>query len=179
MAEPRESISFAFESKLNPPLAKERAGLGGAIPEDDSKFAGSWRREGPLPSLGDSHESSRRRFDGQPGERPPPPSSVSDEISDWRSSRPLSKVAEPEAPPARRKGSGFSLTESQVGAADREENWTIGSRFKPSAPEESVHNKTGSIKGKHESRDTPDEGDWRTRKAPSGTSREYLSLSWR
>ena len=167
---------ICIEGGLNPALAKERAGFGGAGPEDDSKFSGNWRREGPLPSFGDSHESSRRRFDSQPGERPPP-SGVSDEASDWRSSRPLSKVAESEAPSARRRGSGFSITEGQAGAADREEHWTLGSRFKPSAPEESVHGKLGSVKGKPESihaRDAPDEGDWRApRRAPGGSSREY------
>lgn len=164
-----------FEGGLNSALAKEKSGFGGGFPEDDSKFSGNWRREGPLPSLGDSQESSRRRFEGHSGERPPPPSGVSDEASDWRSSRPLSKVAEPEAPPARRKGSGFSITEGQAGAADREEHWTMGSKFKPSAPEESVPAKFGSVKGKYEStRDTPDEGDWRAKRAPGGSSREYL-----
>ena len=85
-------------------------------------------------------------------------------------------MTEPEAPSARRRGSGFSVTEGQTGAADKEEHWTIGSRFKPSAPEESGHGKFGSAKGKNEpvlARDTPDEGDWRARKAPGGTSREY------
>lgn len=145
--------------------------------EEDSKISGNWRRDGPLPSFGDSREPSRRRFDGQPGERPPPPPpNVSDEVSDWRSSRPLSKVAEPEASSARRRGSGFSITEGQAGAADKEEHWAMGSKFKPSAQEESVPGKFGSVKGKYESahtRDTPDEGDWRARKAPGGTSREY------
>lgn len=169
-------VRFSFKSRLNPASAKERPGFSGAIPEDDTKFSGNWRREGPLPSLGESRESSRRRIDGQPGERPSPLPSVSDEASDWRSSRPISKVVEPEAPPTRRRGSGFSITEGQAGAADREEHWTMGSRFKPSSPEESAHGKFGSIKGKHEpvhARDSPDEGDWRTRKAPGGTSREY------
>ncbi|KAH0833155.1 hypothetical protein J3R83DRAFT_12181 [Lanmaoa asiatica] len=159
-------------SVAEPP--KEKPGFSGAVSEEDSKFSGNWRREGPLPSFADSRESSRRRFDGQPGERPPPSlPSVSDEASDWRSSRPLSKVLEPEAPSARRKGSGFSNTEGQTGAADKEEHWIIGSRFKPSAPEESAHGKFSSVKGKYESiqaRDTPDEGDWRTRKTPGGTS---------
>ena len=155
--------------------AKEKTGFGVASSEEDSKFSGSWRRDGPLPSFGDSRESSRRRLDGHVGERPPPQPSASDEASDWRSSRPLSKVVEPEAPSARRRGSGFSITEGQTGAADREEHWTIGSKFKPSSPEESTYGKFSSVKGKSESivaRDPPDEGDWRARRAPS---REYLS----
>lgn len=163
-----------MEGRLNPALAKEKPGFSGSGPEDDSKFSGNWRREGPLPSFGDSHESSRRRFDGQPGERPPP--NVSDEASDWRSSRPLSKGAEPETPSTRRRGSGFSITEGHAGAADKEEHWTMGSKFKPSVTEESTHAKFGSLKGKFESvhaRDTPDEGDWRARRAPGGTSRKY------
>lgn len=159
-----------FQGGLTPSLAKEKPGFSAAIPEEDSKYSGNWRREGPLPSFGDSRESSRRRFDGHPGERPPP--SASDDASDWRSSRPMSKAAESEAPSAHRRGSGFSITEGQAGIADREEHWTIGSKFKPSSPEESAHGKFGSVKGKYESvhaRDSPDEGDWRTRKV----SREY------
>ncbi|KAG6369391.1 hypothetical protein JVT61DRAFT_14923 [Boletus reticuloceps] len=153
-------------SVAEPP--KEKPGFGGAVLDDDSKFSGNWRREGPLPSFGDSRESSRRRLDGQPGERPLPSSTMSDEANDWRSSR-LSTVIEPEAP--RRKGSGFSITEGQVGVADREEHWTIGGKFKPSAPEES--GKSGSVRSKYESvhaRDAPDDGDWRARKALGGTS---------
>ncbi|KAN0093105.1 hypothetical protein V8E55_003889 [Tylopilus felleus] len=150
-------------SVAEPP--KDKPGFSGGIPEDDSKFSGNWRRDGPLPSFGESRESSRRRFDGQAGERPAP--NVSDDVSDWRSSRPLSKVVEPEAPPARRKGSGFSVTEGQTGAADKEEHWTMGSKFKASSPEESAHGKLGSIKG---ARDTHDESDWRARRAPGGTS---------
>ena len=126
--------------------------------------------------MGDSRESSRRRFDGLSGERAPLPPGVSDEANDWRSSRPLSKVAEPEAPPARRRGSGLSVTEGQIGVADKEEHWTMGSRFKPSSPEDIAHGKFGGVKGKFESvhaRDSPDEGDWRARRAPSGPSREY------
>ncbi|KAF8558090.1 hypothetical protein OG21DRAFT_1481632 [Imleria badia] len=158
-------------SVAEPP--KEKSGFGGGFSEDDSKFSGNWRRDGPLPSLGDSREPSRRRFDGPAGERAPPLPSIPDEASDWRSSRPLSKVAEPEAPSARRKGSGFSVTEGQTGAADREEHWTMGSRFKPTAPEESVQGKFGSVKGKFEAvhaRDAPEEGDWRAGKATGGTS---------
>jgi len=154
-------------SVAEPP--KERAGFSGGAPEDDSKFSGNWRRDGPLPSFGDSREPSRRRFEGQPGERQPPPPSVSDDVSDWRSSRPLSKGAEPEAPPAHRRGSGFSNLEGQAGAADKEEHWTMGSRFKPSAPEESTQGKFGSVpRGRFDS--APDEGDWRARRAPGGTS---------
>lgn len=165
-------ISFVFQGRLNPALAKERPGFGGGFSDEDSKFSGNWRRDGPLPPFKDSHE---RRFDGPASERASSLPSISDEANDWRSSRPLSKAAEPEAPSARRKGSGFSITEGQAGAADREEHWTMGSRFKPS---EEGHGKFGSVKGKFEpvqARDAPDEGDWRAaRRAPGGTSRGYL-----
>jgi translation initiation factor 4B len=154
-------------SVAEPP--KEKPGFGTSILEDDSKFSGSWRRDGPLPSFGDSREPSRRRLDGPPGERAPLLPSASDEASDWRSSRPVAR----EAPPAHRRGSEFSTPEAQISTADREEHWSIGSKFKPSVPEEQAQGKFGSVRGRHESiptRDAPDEGDWRARKAPGGTS---------
>ncbi|KIK94215.1 hypothetical protein PAXRUDRAFT_26003 [Paxillus rubicundulus Ve08.2h10] len=145
--------------------------FGGLMVEEDTKFSGSWRRDGPLPSLGDSRESSRRRFDGPPGERAPPPPSASDGANDWRSSRPVAKLPESEAP-GRRRGPGPSTPEGQISAADREDHWSMGSRFKAS-PEEPVHGKLGSVRGKFDSahiRDGLDEGDWRARRAPGGTS---------
>ncbi|KAH7884566.1 hypothetical protein F5I97DRAFT_2074849 [Phlebopus sp. FC_14] len=157
-------------SVAEPP--KERPAF--AASEDESKFSGNWRREGPISTIGDSRDSSRRRFDGPPLERAPPPPSISDEVSDWRSSRPLPKHPEPEAPSVRRRGSGFSTPEA--GAADREETWSLGNKFKPTAPEELPHGKFGSSRGKYESvnvRDGPEETDWRssrTRAPPSGNS---------
>ncbi|KIJ12009.1 hypothetical protein PAXINDRAFT_54322, partial [Paxillus involutus ATCC 200175] len=157
-------------SVAEPP--KEKPGFGGPIVEDDTKFSGNWRRDGPLPSFGDSRESSRRRFEGPPGERAPPPTSASDGVNDWRSSRPVAKLPEPEVP-GRRRGPGPSTPEGQISAADKEEHWSMGSKFKAS-PEEPVHGKLGSVRGKIDSahtRDGLDEGDWRARKAPGGTSR--------
>ncbi|KAL4074999.1 hypothetical protein V8B97DRAFT_1660255 [Scleroderma yunnanense] len=159
-------------SVAEPP--KERSGFGSV--EDDPKFSGSWRREAPLPTSGVTHESSRRRFDGPAGERMPPPPSVSDGASDWRSSRPLAKIPEPDAPPVRRRGSGFSTTDSQS-HADKEEHWSMGSKFKASVPDEPSTGKFGSLRGRYESihaKDgTTDDGDWRsarTRTSPTSST---------
>ncbi|THG99728.1 hypothetical protein EW026_g2660 [Hermanssonia centrifuga] len=156
-------------SVAEPP--KERAGFGsGGGGFDDEKFANNWRRDGPLPDP-PSQDGSRRRYDG-PSAREPPPPAVSDNISDWRSSRQPARAPPPEAdaPSFKRRGSGFR---SQEGApqnlADTEDTWTIGSRFKPSTPSESggPGSRFGSLRGKGEMgppRDTaspPDESDWR------------------
>ncbi|KAH7922502.1 hypothetical protein BV22DRAFT_1037397 [Leucogyrophana mollusca] len=160
-------------SVAEPP--KGGSGFGGF--DDDAKFDGNWRREGPVPHHGDSRDGSRRRFDGPPsGDRAPP--SVSDEISQWRSSKPASRLAEPEVPSFKRRGSGFSNTEAQGGIADKEDVWTMGSKFKPT--EDAGPPKFGSVRGRYDStqsRDAAptDEGDWRSARsrvnAPtSGTS---------
>ncbi len=166
--------------------AKERAGFGsGGGGFDDEKFANNWRRDGPLPDP-PSQDGSRRRYDG-PSAREPPPPAVSDNISDWRSSRQPARAPPPEAdaPSFKRRGSGFR---SQEGApqnlADTEDTWTIGSRFKPSTPSESggPGSRFGSLRGKGEMgppRDTaspPDESDWRRPRTLSrnSTSRELL-----
>ncbi|TFY74557.1 hypothetical protein EWM64_g9453, partial [Hericium alpestre] len=47
-------------SVAEPP--KERGFGGGGFGEDDAKFAGEWRRTGPLPEVAGSRDSSRRRF---------------------------------------------------------------------------------------------------------------------
>ncbi|KAG2145224.1 hypothetical protein DEU56DRAFT_870292 [Suillus clintonianus] len=146
-------------SVAEPP--KERSGFSGSSFDDDTKFSGNWRREGP-PPVQDSRDSSRRRFDGPPGDRMPPPPSVSDEVSQWRSSKPLAKIPEPEAPSFKRRGSGFSTPEGQS-PADNEEKWALGSKFKPSA--EDPPSRFGSLRGSHDSqhvREPPaDDGDWR------------------
>jgi len=109
-------------------IAKERSGFGGGgYGGDDAKFAGNWRREGPLPDA-PGRDSSRRR-DGPVGERAPTGPSVSDNASDWRSSR--QRLPPPEPEPQRRKGPGLFSPDGQS-AADKEENWTIGAKFKPS-----------------------------------------------
>ena len=112
--------------------AKERGGFGGSF-EDSAKFDNPWRRDGPLPDLPESRDAPRRRFDGPSSDRPDRPiSSVADGVDQWRSSRPQ-RISEGDAPPFRRKGSGFLTPEGQVGAADKEDVWTIGSKFKSSA----------------------------------------------
>ncbi|KAH7912305.1 hypothetical protein BJ138DRAFT_1148629 [Hygrophoropsis aurantiaca] len=134
-----------------------KAGFGGL--DDDTKFDGSWRREGPVSTLGNSRDGSRRRLDGPPpGERAPP--SVSDEVSQWRSSKP--RIVEPEAPSFKRKTSGFS--DGQSGIADKEDTWTLGSKFKPT---EDAPSRFGSARGRHDSLQNKepivsDEGDWRS-----------------
>lgn len=93
----------------------------------------------------ESRDSSRRRFDGPPsGERAPP--SVAEGVDQWRSSRPsrLAAAPETEQPVARKKGSGFSTPEGQSGLADTEDKWTKGSKFTPSAGEESAGSRFGS-----------------------------------
>ncbi|KAK1218830.1 Eukaryotic translation initiation factor 4B [Marasmius sp. AFHP31] len=103
---------------------KERPGFGGS---DDSKFDSPWRRDGPLPD-GPSRDPTRRRFDGprEGGPREPPLPSVAEGASDWRSSKPRA----PAEPEPRRKNIGFGS--DNAGAADREETWTIGGKFKAS-----------------------------------------------
>ncbi|OAX41471.1 RNA-binding domain-containing protein [Rhizopogon vinicolor AM-OR11-026] len=159
-------------SVAEPP--KERSGFSGSQFEDDAKFSGNWRREGPPPNLQDTRDSSRRRFDGPPGDRMPPPPSVSDDVTDWRSSK-LAKIPEPEAPSFKRRGSGFSTPEGPS-AADTDEKWALGSKFKPST--EDPPSRFGSLRGSHDSqhaRDPPvDEGDWR-----SGRSRTSRKLKTR
>ncbi|KAA1467401.1 hypothetical protein DENSPDRAFT_900762 [Dentipellis sp. KUC8613] len=131
-------------SVAEPP--KERGGFGGAGGGfDDAKFDSPWRRDGPLPDL-PGRDSSRRRFDGPPGERAPPPVSVSDNASDWRSSRPSRAIPEPEPP--RRKGSNFFGASDGPSAADKEETWSIGGKFKPSANgEDGPGSRFGSRRG--------------------------------
>lgn len=159
-------------SVAEPP--KERSAFAGG--EDDAKFSGSWRREVPPPSSGGPRDSSRRRFEGPVGERMPPPPSVSDEASDWRSSRPFTKVPEPDVLPSSRRGSGLSTPEGQPSPADRDEHWSMGSKFRPSLADEVPSGRFGSLRGKYESFQAkdggPDEGDWRggRARAQGGTS---------
>ena len=143
--------------------AKERSGFGAS--EDNAKFENPWRRDGPLPDLPHSRDPSRRRFDGPSNSDRQTPS-ASDTLDQWRSNKSL-KASEPDAPPFRRKASGFVAPESQAGAADKEDVWTIGSRFKPSdgAAEEtsgrSVTHRTRSDMGPPKELPS-DEGDWRS-----------------
>jgi translation initiation factor 4B len=164
-------------------LAKERSGFGSS---EDPKFSGEWRRQGPLPDLG-SRDSSRRRHDGPPADRQSAAPSVSDTSNDWRSNRPTRAPppSESEAGP-RRKGSGF--VSEGAGAADKEETWTIGGKFKPSE-DDGPGRKFGSFRGRGDMGppssvpDSPAEGgDWRSGPRPglssrNSTSRESCSSS--
>ena len=161
--------------------AKERSGFGGGgFSSDDPKFAGDWRRSGPLPDLpgAGSRDSSRRRYESN--ERAPPPPSVADNASEWRSSRPRAPPSEP----VRR--SSFFAEGANTGAADREDNWSKGSKFRPSDSQE--ERKFG---GGYRSRsdmgpppDVPpgpsDVNDWRSSSRPissrGSTSRGFFSL---
>ncbi|KAJ7914834.1 hypothetical protein B0H13DRAFT_2001300, partial [Mycena leptocephala] len=161
-------------SVAEPP--KDRPGFAGGF-EDDSKFDSPWRRDGPLPPSSNSRDSSRRRFDGPPGDRALP--SLSEGPSDWRSSRPARATPlDTDTSSYKRKGSGFSTPDGQPSPADREEAWSIGSKFKP-APTASEDNSSGgrfgSIRGRS---DMPppkeDEVDWRSAR-PKPVSRGSVS----
>lgn len=141
-------------SVAEPP--KERIGGPGGF-DDDAKFAGSWRREGPLPDSRDSRDPPRRRFEGERQ-----PQSSSDNISDWRStSRPMApprtSSGDSDGRPHRRSGFGGGDSASGVDG----DTWTIGSRFKPS--EDSTPPGGSRFGGGATSRPPApsDEGDWR------------------
>jgi len=160
-------------SVAEPP--KERAGFGGF---EDPKFSGEWRRQGPLPDLG-SRDSSRRRYDGPPADRQAPPTSVSDTASDWRSSRSSRPAPPPESEGApRRKTSNFGS--ESVGAADKEETWTIGSKFKPSE-DEGTGRKASTFRGRGDmgppssAPESPAESDWRSGPRAGLSSRNSTS----
>ncbi|KAI9001533.1 hypothetical protein BD414DRAFT_474962 [Trametes punicea] len=165
-------------SVAEPP--KERAGFGGGGAfEDDPKFAGNWRREGPLPDL-PSRDASRRRVEGP---REPPAPSVSDNVSDWRSSaRAPVRPPPPETEGSfRRRGPG-SREPPPRGPADTEETWHIGSKFKPSAPVDGERpgSRFGSLRPRgdvgppRDATSPADEGDWRR---PRTLSRNSTSPS--
>ncbi|KXN84556.1 putative RNA-binding protein sce3 [Leucoagaricus sp. SymC.cos] len=144
-------------SVAEPP--KER-GFSHTSSEDNSKFDSPWRREGPLPDLPHARDPTRRKFEGATEKTP----SVSDAVNDWRSQRP-SKLQEPEIP--KRKGSGFFNEEPST--VDKEETWTMGSKFKPSA-DEGLGNRFGSLRAKPDAAPSPaDEGDWRSSARPRPT----------
>jgi hypothetical protein len=142
-------------------LAKERIGY--SAPSDDSKFDNPWRREGPLPA----RDSSRRRSDAPPGERPP--AKLADDTSDWRSNRP-NRALESEVPPFKRKG--FVSSDGQVNSADKEDTWLIGSKFRPSTDgsHDEALGRFGSARARGDMgppKETPSvEPDWRTSTRP-------------
>lgn len=168
-------------SVAEPPKERERSNF--SHREDDSKFDTPWRRDGPLPDLSNSRDSSRRRFDGPREERLP---TVSESASDWRSNKPRAPVPESDEGPSpagsmRRKGTGFS-TES-AGQADSADTWTMGSKFRPSTEDErnEKDGKFGSLRGRSDMgppRDPPsDEGDWRGGNRKSAFGRNSSSPS--
>jgi len=145
-------------SVAEPP--KERSGFGGPPSEDSAKFDNPWRRDGPLPDL----PAARRRFDAPSNDRPL--SSLSEGPEDWRSKR-QPRGSESDLPPFKRKGSGLLTPETQVGPADKEEVWTIGSKFKPAnGLNEELPNKFGSLRIKGDmgppKESALDESDWRS-----------------
>ncbi|KAF6757126.1 hypothetical protein DFP72DRAFT_891753 [Ephemerocybe angulata] len=159
-------------SVAEPP--KERGGFssGGGGYEDDGKFDNPWRRDGPLPDLG--RDSTRRRFDGPPTERAERVPDKTEGISDWRSSRPRAPPPAPDADTGgfKRRGPSFPVSDTQ---ADKEDNWTMGSRFKAAGGEE-----TGSRFGGQRARpDGPPkvpsvaegESDWRSATRSKGLAR--------
>jgi len=165
--------------------AKERSGFGGSGGGggfDDGKFDSPWRRDGPLPDLPE-REGSRRpsRFDS-PRSDDRANSGVSDGPSDWRSSQPPRAArAEPSAEPRRRVG--FPPSES-TGAADSEQTWSKGSKFKPSEESSSERRfgagrgRGGGDLGSPTGPTVSDETDWRSSRPArparqdSGGSRE-------
>jgi len=162
--------------------AKERSGFGGGREGggfSDEKFDNPWRRDGPLPDLpgrGD-RDGPRRRFEGPPGDRPERVPSVTDTVSDWRSTaRPVRAPAPEPEPSFKRKGSGF--LSGNEGAGDKDDNWSIGGKFKPSTDDAGGRFGSQRQRSEHPPRESPaDEGDWRSaRRAPrnsGGNSRRY------
>ncbi|KZT02895.1 uncharacterized protein LAESUDRAFT_729671 [Laetiporus sulphureus 93-53] len=164
-------------SVAEPPKEGFRGGHGGF---DDEKFAGNWRREGPLPpDLSSSREGPHRRYEGPSG-REPPPTSVSDTASDWRSSSrgpvrssTASSFESEAGEQGFRRRSNFR--EGPVTSADTEEKWTIGGKFKPSVSE-GPGSRFGSMRGRGDMgppRDVPnppEESDWRRPRAISRNS---------
>ncbi|KAI0749892.1 hypothetical protein C8Q80DRAFT_1164522 [Daedaleopsis nitida] len=120
---------------------KERSGFGGGGYDDD-KFAGNWRRDGPLPDQGASRDDSRRRYDSTAREpREPPPPSLSDNASDWRSSRPPARATSTlsqDSEGSYKKRGPPSREAPPVGPADTEEVWQRGAKLRSAPPPEST-----------------------------------------
>ncbi|GJJ08663.1 hypothetical protein Clacol_002882 [Clathrus columnatus] len=165
-----------------PPKERERGGFAGRDTLEDEKFSGNWRRDGPLPSFdtGPRRGSGFRSRDVGEDEGPkrggkfqPSQENERPELNeDWRGSArgPLPPL---ERERDRRGGPNFESTN----AADAEEVWTKGSKFRPNTSSEtgSIGKKSGV--GFDRGVTTPaDEGDWRSRSRPAGKSREYDML---
>jgi len=160
-----------------PLTVKERAGFASGV-DDDAKFDNPWRRDRPLHDGPNSRDSSRRPFDAPvQGDRP----SLSDGASDWRSSRPVARMSEPEIHP-RRRGSGFPIPEGQLGAADKEPVWSMGTKFKPAPPSNLEEgSRFGSVRGRgdmgppRDPASISDEADWRSSARPRPIARSSTS----
>lgn len=146
---------------------------------DDDKFAGPWRRDGPLPPLasnlsrpGPGTERFGSRFAGPDEDHAGP--GQAEVSNDWRSNRPIRAAPPPSSgdrpgPPPRR-GSGFTPAGSDgpPHPAVAEPTWSIGSKFKPSSPSEQVPERKGMFGGRRG--DTAvgsgalpeDDSDWRS-----------------
>ena len=132
-----------------------------------------------MPDLPHSRDASRRRFDTPSNDRPL--SNLSESPEDWRSGRPP-RVTESDAPLFKRKGSGLLTPEIQAGPADREEVWTIGSKFKPApnGSNEELPSKFTSHRAKGDMgppKDSAvDESDWRsTARTQKNSARSNVS----
>lgn len=157
---------------------RERGGFGGRDAPDDDKFAGNWRRDGPLPS----YDSGPRRGSGFRGRDRP---DTGDDEGPRRGAKfqPSQEFERPELnedwrgaargplPPferdrERRGGVG----PENVGLADNEDVWSKGSKFRPASEAGSIGRKfaTSSVSG---TASLADEGDWRSRSRPTGRSR--------
>ncbi|KAF9473756.1 hypothetical protein BDN70DRAFT_963877 [Pholiota conissans] len=175
-------IEFEDLEGLKEALSKtgSERGFGGAS-EDNAKFDNPWRRDGPLPDLHDSRDSSRRRFEGPSADRADRQvSSAADGVDQWRSNKPA-RAPETDAPTFRRKGSGFLSSEGHSGTADKDD-WTIGSKFKSSTnvPTDDISGRSSRMRGDMgPPREAPsDEGDWRSAaRQPKTSSRSSISPS--
>ncbi|KAF9516930.1 hypothetical protein BS47DRAFT_1371539 [Hydnum rufescens UP504] len=153
-------------SVAEPP--KERGGF------DDDRFAGPWRREGPLPPLPSSssrsHTTERSGFGSGFSSRPSVEAEgaaphLAELNNDWRSNRPTRPPPSERSPPPPRRPSG--PPDGPPHPAHVEQTWTIGSKFKPSVPAETVPERRTLFGGRRG--DTP---------AGAGESPEEIS-DWR
>ncbi|CCM04697.1 uncharacterized protein FIBRA_06883 [Fibroporia radiculosa] len=163
-------------SVAEPP--KERSGFGGSGFDDDAKFAGNWRRDGPLPDL-PARDAPRRRFEGSPSVREPALPSVSDSASDWRSAtrgpaRQSTADSDVVAPSFKRRSTfREDGPPGAPSAADTAESWARGSKFQPS---EGPGNRLGGARSRgdmgppRDAPSPPEESDWRRPRAISRNS---------
>lgn len=188
VAEPRKSplvAIFRLVSLKYCRTEKERSGFGGGGFDDDAKFAGNWRRDGPLPDQNDSRDGPRRRYDSTA--REPPPPSVSESASDWRSSRVPARASSTLSQESdRRAGPPRSREAPPPGPADTEDVWKRGAKLRPSPSSESTErpgSRFGSLRREPAPGAAPtvtEESDWRGSRTISrnSTSRTFpIALS--